>query len=702
MKNPTFKIAAAAMMVAGAFATQTYAAFFRRRPSRDASLRLSIDRSFPLKNPTFKIAAAAMMVAGAFATQTYAAGFQLSEQSAIQMGRAMAGAGVVGDDLSAVHYNPAGMTLLSGTRMQATGTWVAVNLDYEGDSGQSENGLVGDDLSAVHYNPAGMTLLSGTRMQATGTWVAVNLDYEGDSGQSENGRLKGQIIPAGFITHQINDSLWAGLGLTVPYGMGTEFGEGWEGRERGTESMILTFDINPNLAWKVNSLWAGLGLTVPYGMGTEFGEGWEGRERGTESMILTFDINPNLAWKVNEKLSVGGGVSLQYAKAELGSGRIVSENGHTINSNVKGDSWAWGWNVGVMFQPVETVRLGLAYRSNISHNADGHTTLNNVPVKIDNGLVLTNIRSDMEVRIKTPDTITFSATWEATDALRLSGTARWSKWSNFHSLDVQNLDLAGTQFSSTVVENNWDDTWFFSVGADYKLSENGHTINSNVKGDSWAWGWNVGVMFQPVETVRLGLAYRSNISHNADGHTTLNNVPVKIDNGLVLTNIRSDMEVRIKTPDTITFSATWEATDALRLSGTARWSKWSNFHSLDVQNLDLAGTQFSSTVVENNWDDTWFFSVGADYKLNGQWTIRGGVAYDQGPVENQYRMAVIPDTDRVWFSGGASYKYTDNLTFDFGATYIKGVGDTDLAWPSFPTPTASGSRAAPPTSTRTT
>lgn len=393
-----------------------------------------------MKNPTFKIAAAAMMVAGAFATQTYAAGFQLSEQSAIQMGRAMAGAGVVGDD-----------------------------------------------LSAVHYNPAGMTLLSGTRMQATGTWVAVNLDYEGDSGQSENGRLKGQIIPAGFITHQINDSLWAGLGLTVPYGMGTEFGEGWKGRERGTESMILTFD-----------------------------------------------INPNLAWKVNEKLSVGGGVSLQYAKAELGSGRIVSENGHTINSNVKGDSWAWGWNVGVMFQPVETVRLGLAYRSHIAHNADGHTTLSNVP------------------------------------------------------------------------------------------------------------------------------------------NALLNPYPPGV------SNLRSDMEVRIKTPDTVTLSATWEATDALRLSGTARWSKWSNFRSLNVQNLDLAGTKLGTTVVENNWDDTWFFSVGADYKLNGQWTVRGGVAYDQGPVENQYRMAVIPDTDRVWFSGGASYKYTDNLTFDFGATYIKGVGDTDL------------------------
>ena len=378
-----------------------------------------------MKNPTFKIAAAAMMVAGAFATQTYAAGFQLSEQSAIQMGRAMAGAGVVGDD-----------------------------------------------LSAVHYNPAGMTLLSGTRMQATGTWVAVNLDYEGDSGQSENGRLKGQIIPAGFITHQINDSLWAGLGLTVPYGMGTEYGEDWEGRERGTESMILTFD-----------------------------------------------INPNLAWKVNEKLSVGGGISLQYAKAELGMGM------GPMQANVKGDSWAWGWNVGLMFQPVETVRLGLAYRSHIAHNAEGHTDVKG----------RLNLTSDMKVRIKTPDTVTLSATWEATDALRLSGTARWSKWSNFRTLDVQNLDFNGTPYA-----------------------------------------------------------------------------------------------------------------------------------------------KFANVPVENNWDDTWFFSVGADYKLNGQWTVRGGVAYDQGPVENQYRMAVIPDTDRVWFSGGASYKYTDNLTFDFGATYIKGVGDTDL------------------------
>lgn len=38
----------------------------------------------------------------------YAAGFQVSEQSVVGLGRSFAGAGIVGDDLSAVFFNPPG------------------------------------------------------------------------------------------------------------------------------------------------------------------------------------------------------------------------------------------------------------------------------------------------------------------------------------------------------------------------------------------------------------------------------------------------------------------------------------------------------------------------------------------------------------------------------------------------------------------
>ena len=49
------------------------------------------------------------------------------------------------------------------------------------------------------------------------------------------------------------------------------------------------------------------------------------------------------------------------------------------------------------------------------------------------------------------------------------------------------------------------------------------------------------------------------------------------------------------------------------------------------------------------------------------------------PIDRQEtRMAVIPDTDRVWLSLGASWYPTQDLQFDIGGTYLMGVGDKDL------------------------
>ena len=44
------------------------------------------------------------------ATQAHAAGYQLNEFTTTGLGRSFAGAGIMGDDYSALAYNPAGMT----------------------------------------------------------------------------------------------------------------------------------------------------------------------------------------------------------------------------------------------------------------------------------------------------------------------------------------------------------------------------------------------------------------------------------------------------------------------------------------------------------------------------------------------------------------------------------------------------------------
>ena len=228
--------------------------------------------------------------------------------------------------------------------------------------------------------------------------------------------------------------------------------------------------------------------------------------------------------------------------------------------------------------------------------------------------------------------------------------------------------------------------------------------HGKVEADSWDWGYNFGVMISPTDKLRFGLAYRSAIKHEADGDVTLSSVNADTLNqmlpgaGALAPLLEGQMlgtSATIKTPDTLMLTGTWEATDQLRLSGLIRWANWSNFDDLTLENsvpsgLGMMAGQFGpggqalvgqvkEVTIENKWQDTWLFSIGADYRINSAFTVRGGLAYETSPVDDQStRMAVIPDTDRVWFSLGASWYPTQDLQFDVGATYLMGVGDKDL------------------------
>lgn len=88
-------------------------------------------------------AAAAAAVAATFSSAAVAGGFQLTEQSALGLGRAYAGIGVDGTDVSGLYYTPATMTLHTGTQAQFGFVGVGLNLDYNSKDGGSihdENG----------------------------------------------------------------------------------------------------------------------------------------------------------------------------------------------------------------------------------------------------------------------------------------------------------------------------------------------------------------------------------------------------------------------------------------------------------------------------------------------------------------------------------------------------------------------------------
>ena len=354
----------------------------------------------------------------AMASSTYAAGFMLTEQSASSLGRAYAGAGVDGSDISGVFYNPATMTLHPGTQIQAG--FVAIGLD---------------------------------------------LDYKGNDGTTENGRANTQPIPFGYISHQATDNVWVGLAMTVPFGMGTEYDDNW------------------SLA-----------------------------KRGISAQVLTFDFNPNVAWKLSEKVSLGAGMSIQYAAADLKMRDQADQLPLTVDGEVDADSWAWGFNVGMMWTPADNLRFGLSYRSKVNHHAKGDFTVNNLrqgntAITGDNltgALTNPTLRArwgkhDAAVSLSTPAWLMATAAWDVNDLLSLYATVRWTDWSSFKDLDI-NYSVVGQGTKPKNVHNAWKDTYLVSLGADMRFY------------DWWTMRAGIGYETSAVDEAR----YRTAIIPDAD------------------------------------------------------------------------------------------------------------------------------------------------------------------------------------------
>lgn len=318
-----------------------------------------------------------------------------------------------------------------------------------------------DDPSTQYFNPATMAFMKkGTQLTIGGHIVSPNASLHDESARNATTGF-GNIAVSG------NDGGNAGNLAFVP-------------------NLYFKMDLNEDVA-------LGLGVSVPFGLSTEYKDGWVGRYHALESTVETININPAVAWKPNDKLSIGGGISVQYVKAKLTNaidssaicrataavgtcsalGLAVPGNAAT-DSYVKleGDDISLGFNLGMVFKPNEQTTLGLAYRSTIEQNLDGkakfkrsaglNTLLNGAGSKL-----LTN--TDIQAQVDLPENVSLSGAFQATPDLELLADVTWTNWSRFKELRI---DFDNPAQADGVTTENWDDNWRYSIGANYKLNSN--------------------------------------------------------------------------------------------------------------------------------------------------------------------------------------------------------------------------------------
>lgn len=139
-----------------------------------------------------------------------AGGFQLSDHSITALGRSQAGYGIVGDDASAAHFNPAGMSLLTKKQFQVGAAFIKAKGKFTNTG--STNFNIGEDNDGAQNS------------------VTPNIHF---------------VLPIGEKTH-------FGLSITSPFGTNTKYSTGFIGRYNGLETKIETININPSFSYQIN------------------------------------------------------------------------------------------------------------------------------------------------------------------------------------------------------------------------------------------------------------------------------------------------------------------------------------------------------------------------------------------------------------------------------------------------------------------
>lgn len=238
-----------------------------------------------------------------------------------------------------------------------------------------------------------------------------------------------------------------------------------------------------------------------------------------------------------------------------------------------------------------------------------------------------------------------------------------------------------------------------------------------VKGDDWGFGWNIGYMWEPTESTRFGVAYRSHIRHTLEGETKWSfadvsgNVPspdTDLSGGIDLGFItlppedalgqvldpsnwvnpgdfaatrlhpNSKAKTAIDTPEMLSFSAFHQLNDKVALMADLTFTRHSRLDEVRIGIDQVAGYPYFNGVTEGDlavkqdWKDTYKISLGMNYQYSDDLLLRTGVAYDKSPINSTgLRHPAFPDSDRYWLSFGANYKFTPDTSVDLAYSFVQ-------------------------------
>ena len=503
------------------------------------------------------------------------------------------------------------------------------------------------DPSTIFYNPAGLTKLEGTQATINLNLVVPNIDSYDQKG----------YYPTDANGKPVNDGK----------------GEAIKGSNNNSIDPGLTFAPHAYASHQINDrVSVGLGVFVPFGSGTEYERDSVLRYNLNELGLQTIAIQPTVAFKLNDQHSFAVGLVAQNTSAEL---RQYANFGPAVKSSMQGQL---NGQIDAQIKQAKSDATGIPIEK-IPESTDVEIkgAINNAIAQIP---TLTAQLTSVKTGLATATDPTMIATLKQQEAALTAGITK-----------AQTVKFTQDSINS--------------LGASASGAADGH---AKVKGDDWGFGYNLAWMWDINDAVRVGVNYRSKVTHNLKGHAewyledgVFNDANL---GGAIKKGIRErgyaskeTASVKIVTPESLSMHGMWKVDPKWNLFADATWTRHSRFNQaiLQYENMKTVlpaanGDKSNKTVLNPNWKDTWKFGVGASYQITEPMQLRFGLAYDQSPVRSsEYRMSTLPDNDRIWFSVGGKYDINKHHSVNVAYSYIyikdadaqvNGYGTDKNAW----------------------
>ena len=278
---------------------------------------------------------------------------------------------------------------------------------HAGDAASSENAAL------QFYNPATMTDFDHLAISVGGVGILLNTQVEPGAAVQE------APLPVQSVTEAVSGS---------------------------TQNLVPNFSV----IFPVSDKWAiGFSESSPFGLSTNYETGVPSpshdvvEEYATDTRIQTINLNPNIAYALSPKWSIGVGFDAMYATADYDSTQLTNSL----------DDWGYGYDLGIYYKPSETWHFGLSYRSKIDLTLTGDST---------DILQTTQASADLPM----PATTYLSAIQKLSNKWNMLYSVFYTQWDVIDSLILENSAMG-----DVVVPQDYSNTWFFSLGSTYQLTD---------------------------------------------------------------------------------------------------------------------------------------------------------------------------------------------------------------------------------------